>query len=151
MWATGYSAHFFRAPQSYSFRWSRDGSEVTGGTTSTLSADAVGNYQCRVTAANHAGSATQSSARHGIFKVGRLKLNRRRGIATLPVTVPAEGVLRLSGRGVATRISRKAGTVKLAIRATGRKSKRLTKRGRVKLKVLVAFTPVGGSPGSQQK
>lgn len=140
----------YRAPQSFSFQWSRDGA-VTGGTASTLSADAVGNYQCRVTATNHAGSAALSSARHGVFKVGRPKLNRRRGTATLPVTVPAEGVLRVSGRGVATRISRHAGTVKVAIRATGRKRTRLTTRGRVKLKVHIAFTPSGGSPGSQQR
>jgi hypothetical protein len=151
-WAPDLLGSFlYRAPQSFSYQWSRGESEVTGGIASTLSADTVGNYQCRVTAANHAGSATQSSARHGVFRVGRPKLNRRRGTATLPVTVPPEGVLRLSGRGVVTRISRKAGKVKLAIRAKGRKRKRLIKRGRVKLKVLVTFTPAGGSPGSQQR
>jgi hypothetical protein len=41
--------------------------------------------------------------------------------------------------------------VKLAIRPVGRKKNALTKRGRVKLKVVVAFTPAGGTPGSQQR
>jgi len=151
-WAPDLLASFlYRAPQSFSYQWSRDGSELTGGTASTLPADAVGNYQCRVTATNHAGSATQLSARHGIFKVGRPKLNRRRGTATLPATVPADGILKLVGRGVKTRISRRAGRVKLPIKPKGPKRKRLVRRGRVKIRAIVAFTPAGGSTGSQEK
>jgi hypothetical protein len=151
-WAADLLGSFlYRAPQSLSFQWSRDGTEVAAGAAATLSANAVGNYQCRVTAANHAGSASQTSVRHPVFKVGRPNLNRRRGTAMLPMTVPPEGVLKLPGRGVAPRISHRAGRVKLTIRAKGRKRKRLTKKGRVKLKVRLAFTPAGGSPGNQRK
>jgi hypothetical protein len=141
----------YRAPQSISYQWSRDGAAMAGGTASTVAAGGVGNYECRVSAANHAGSTTQMSARHGVFEVGRPRLNRHHGTAVLPVTVPSEGVLRLSGKGVAKRISHRAGTVKLAIRPKDRKKNALTKRGRVKLKVVVAFTPAGGTPGSQQR
>ena len=34
------------------------------------------------------------------FKIGKPKLNRRRGTATLPVTVPGPGTLGLRGDGV---------------------------------------------------
>jgi DNA invertase Pin-like site-specific DNA recombinase len=60
---------------------------------------------------------------------------------------------------VAKRISHQAGTVKLAIRqCAGRKKKKKkkkkkgsAKRGQIKLKVVVSFTPGGGSPGRQER
>jgi hypothetical protein len=125
---------------------------VAGGTSSTLVAGAVGNYQCHVTAGNQAGLApAQTSARHGVFAIGKAKLNRRKGTATLPVTVPPEGVLALSGKGVVAQSRNRAGTVKLSIKATGKSRKRLNKRGRVKLRLKVAFTPNGGAVGGQEK
>lgn len=42
--------------------WTRNGAIVSGTTSSTLVARVSGQYRCRVTATNHAGSASQTSA-----------------------------------------------------------------------------------------
>jgi DNA-binding beta-propeller fold protein YncE len=56
-------SNLYRAPQSFSYIWSLDGTQVPGATSSSLSPSAAGSYTCRVTAQNHAGSAaSQTSA-----------------------------------------------------------------------------------------
>jgi hypothetical protein len=61
-------AHFYRAPRSFSYQWSRDGTEISGATAAQLTATATpGSYRCEVTAANHAGSGVpQTSAPHEV-------------------------------------------------------------------------------------
>jgi hypothetical protein len=59
-------AHYYRAPQSFSYQWSRDGTDIVDATQSTLTANTAGDYRCRVTATNHAGSAAQTSEPYGI-------------------------------------------------------------------------------------
>lgn len=57
-WAADLLGAFLsRAPHSYGYRWSLDGSEVPGGTASTLNASTPGAYRCQVTASNAAGTA----------------------------------------------------------------------------------------------
>lgn len=57
------ASSLFRAPHTFAYRWTRNGSAVPGATQSTLMADPKGgDFQCQVTAENHAGSATQTSA-----------------------------------------------------------------------------------------
>jgi DNA-binding beta-propeller fold protein YncE len=61
----------YRAPASFGFQWSRDGTDLPGATGSTLTATVPSaNYQCRVTARNAAGSATASSGPHAVVAAG---------------------------------------------------------------------------------
>jgi hypothetical protein len=60
-------AHFYRAPRTFSYQWSRGGTDISGATAAQLTATAPGSYRCTVTAANHVGSgATQTSAAHAV-------------------------------------------------------------------------------------
>jgi hypothetical protein len=118
-----------------------------------------------VTAQNQAGSASQTSTPSGIFKIGRARLNRRRGTARLPVTVPGPGALTLTGKGVVSqRLPRGAraspalartisapGTYKLLVKTKAKRKKKLNNTGRVKVNVSVTYMPTGGTSGSQTK
>jgi Low-density lipoprotein receptor repeat class B len=59
-------ASYYRAPQSFAFQWSRDGTDLPGATQTTLTAGTAGDYRCRVTATNHAGSTAQTSDAHHV-------------------------------------------------------------------------------------
>jgi DNA-binding beta-propeller fold protein YncE len=50
------------APHSYTYAWTRDGQTIPGATTRTIVATSGGDYACQVTAQNHAGGTTQTSA-----------------------------------------------------------------------------------------
>jgi hypothetical protein len=96
------------------------------------------------------------------FSFGKVKHNKKKGTAILPVRIPGDGQLTLSGRGVkavaqasetrarsAKAVS--AGTVKLTIKSKGKVRRKLNRRGRAKVKVSVTFTPTGGDPNTRQK
>jgi DNA-binding beta-propeller fold protein YncE len=55
-------AFLYRAPRTFSYQWQLDGSDISGATASTYTFTLPGDYTCRVTASNHAGSASQTSA-----------------------------------------------------------------------------------------
>ena len=84
------------------------------------------------------------------FTLGKVKA-RKNGTATLRVTVPNPGQLRVAGKGVkgspAGAVAAKqvpAGTTKVVIRAKGKKRKLLARNGRVKVTPKISFTPTGG-------
>ena len=52
----------YRAPRTFTYSWTFNGSPLGGATAATLSASATGDYRCTVTAANFAGSTSQTSA-----------------------------------------------------------------------------------------
>ncbi|HWF36275.1 MAG TPA: beta-propeller fold lactonase family protein [Solirubrobacteraceae bacterium] len=52
----------YRAPRSFTYQWSLNGSAIPGATSSSYLAAAAGQYTCAVTATNRAGSAAQTSA-----------------------------------------------------------------------------------------
>ena len=52
----------YRAPQSFAFQWSVGGTDIAGASASSITASNGGDYSCRVTASNQAGSAAQTSA-----------------------------------------------------------------------------------------
>jgi hypothetical protein len=90
------------------------------------------------------------------FTLGDLKRNKRKGTATLTVTVPYPGELTGSGQGVkvagAAVISKTvpaAGPVNLKVRAKGRKKQKLNETGKVKVKPKITYTPRGGDPATQ--
>ena len=90
------------------------------------------------------------------LKFGKVILNKRKGTATLPVTVPGSGNLTVGGKGVvknrpglgsAAWLARQvaaAGTYKLKIKAKGRKKAKLFSTGKVKVKAVVRFKPTSG-------
>ena len=96
------------------------------------------------------------------FTIGSIRRNRRKGTARLNVTVPGPGALALSGKGVraqqasgrgplAAKTVSAAGTVKLLVKAKGRKRAQLNDTGRVKLKVSITYGPTGGTPETQKR
>jgi hypothetical protein len=59
-------AFLYRAPQSLAYQWSRDGVEIGGATETSYTAHVPGDYRCRVTATNEAGSTSQTSDPHAV-------------------------------------------------------------------------------------
>ena len=90
------------------------------------------------------------------ISLGTLTRNRKKGTATLTVTLPNPGELTGSAAGVTvsaggptTRKPVAAGTATLLIKATGKKKRKLKRKGRAKVKLVVTYTPTGGDPSSQ--
>lgn len=92
------------------------------------------------------------------FTLGKITRNRKKGTATLSVDVPNPGELVDTGRGVKRAGSSAAviakavtapGSVKLLIRANGKKKRKLNDTGKVKVNPKVTYTPTGGDPSTQ--
>jgi hypothetical protein len=107
------------------------------------------------------------------FTFGKLKLNKKKGTGALQVNVPGPGILTAVDAGssgaaktsTAASISKKkapaklikkasvtasaAGQVVLTLKPTGAGKKVLRKKQKLKFKVLVTFTPTGGTAASQ--
>lgn len=85
------------------------------------------------------------------FTFGKLKRNKRKGIAKLTVALPGKGTLALVGKGVkdAAATALAAGEAKLLVKARGKAAKRLRKRGKAKVGPEVTFTPTGGVANTQ--
>jgi hypothetical protein len=61
-WASDLLGGFlYRAPQSFAYQWTVNGTPIAGATASTVLASSPGDYRCEETASNHAGSTTQTS------------------------------------------------------------------------------------------
>ncbi len=58
------AALLYQAPQTFSYRWTRNGAPVAGATKPALVAKTAGSYVCFVTARNYSGAAVQKSAPH---------------------------------------------------------------------------------------
>jgi acid phosphatase type 7 len=85
------------------------------------------------------------------FRFGKLKRNRRRGTATLPVIVPNPGTVALYGKRVrkVQKGPRGAGSARLRIRLKPHAKRRLDPVARTKIKV--SYTPDGGDTNSKSK
>ena len=142
-----------------------DGATLTGSTVQRAFQSA-GSFTATATATDAAGnSATDTrtvtvndapvepSNASNSFKLGKPKLNKKRGTAKLPVTFPGPGTLVLTGKGVVrqTKTPKAAGTVKILVKAKGEKKRNLNANGKVKLKVKVTYTPTGGTANSKNK
>ncbi len=86
-------------------------------------------------------------------KFGRLKRNLAKGTAVLSTQVSGPGKLVLAGKGLAKSTARSHGveTVKLKLKANGKKLAKLQSAGAVSLKAKVTFTPAGGAPVTATK
>ncbi len=137
-------AFLYRAPLSTSVQWTRDGSDIPGATSADFSTSSVGNYRCRESATNRAGSASQLSSVAAFFKVGGAKLNKRKGTAKLSVELPPGGRLTASSGGMVKRATEAAGKRTILIKPIGREKARLGDTGRATIKVTLNFKPAGG-------
>ena len=88
------------------------------------------------------------------FRFGKVKLNKKKGTATVAVIVPGAGVVRLVGSKKvkkATKTAKRAGTVKLLLKAKGKALRSLKSNGKVKVQAKFTFAPTGGTPASRTK
>ena len=109
----------------------------------------------------HRSSRTSSRSRStpiiaSTFSVDAIRRNKKKGTATLTVTVAHAGELTGAGKGVkvanAAVISKTVsapGSVRLLIKAKGKKKKKLNSTGKVKVKPKITYTPTGGKPGTR--
>jgi hypothetical protein len=89
--------------------------------------------------------------------LGKTALNKKKGTATLNLTLPNPGDLTASGKGVKASsaghavVSKSvgAGPATLVIKAKGKQKQTLDATGKVTLKVAVKYTPTNGDPGTQ--
>jgi hypothetical protein len=88
---------------------------------------------------------------------GNVKLNKAKGTALLPVTVPGSGTLSIGGKGLVhkrpglaravgklLKVVPQAGTYKLKVKAKGAKKSKLFDAGKVKVKAAITFKPSSG-------
>jgi hypothetical protein len=94
------------------------------------------------------------------FTLGKKKRNKKKGTATIEVTVPGPGELTLKGKHLkpqrpsshgraAAKTVAAAGTVKLKIIPKGKAKKKLKKKGKAKVKATITYTPTGGLAATQ--
>jgi hypothetical protein len=84
------------------------------------------------------------------FTVKSIARNKKKGKATLTLTVPNPGQITVSGQGVkSATVVAALGDSTVLIAATGKKLKKLRSTGKVTVNATLTFTPTGGDPGSQ--
>lgn len=146
----------YRAPQSFSYQWFRNGKPIAGATAATTVASKVGAYTCDVTATNFAGSETWTSplefSLNATIAFKKVTFNRKKGTATLRVAVTGSGRLDVYGKGVAN-AQRKhaAGTATITIRTSGKARIKLKNTGKARVKATISYTPEGGKAIKRRK
>lgn len=111
-----------------------------------------GVYDVTLTATTAQGGSVSQVAKLRVTKaklgLGKVKLNKANGTATLFVKVPAAGTLTVSGKGVAKakRQAKAAKTLKVPVKARGKAKALLGEDGKAKIKAKVTFKPTGAAP-----
>jgi hypothetical protein len=153
---------FFRAPGRFTFQWRRDGVAVAGATQATFTPSEAGQYTCRVTASNPAGSSVQTSAPRSVtgpeppppdptpaIRVIGLERDRAAGTATLTVEANVAGGMWLAKTNKVKRTATvdlsAAGSAELEVIPRNRAAGKLRRTGRLKVNPQVRFGPrIGG-------
>jgi hypothetical protein len=116
-----------------------------------------GTYDVTLTGTASGGAATSAVAKLQVVEptigVGRPKLNRKKGTALLPVTVPDGGILTLKGRALRSLQRRPPGaqTLRIPIKARGKAKDRLARTGMVRVFAQLEYRPVPGVPVTARK
>ncbi len=75
--------------------------------------------------------------------------NKSKGTATIAANVPNPGELTgVGGGGISKKVGA-PGKVRLLIKATGKKKRKLNSNGKVKVRPEITYTPTGGSPNTR--
>lgn len=87
------------------------------------------------------------------FRLGKPKLNKKKGTARLSARIPGPGRLVLAGKAVKRQVKHvpRAGRVTLTVKAKGKAARQLRRRGVARIRVKVTFTPTGGKPRAKAK
>jgi hypothetical protein len=89
------------------------------------------------------------------LKLGKLKKNKKKGTATLTVTLPqpSAGTLVLNGSGLKKQTKAVAGeaSIKLTVATKGGAAKSLRKKGKRKVKLEVTYTPTGNTAATKSR
>lgn len=98
-------------------------------------------------------SAKTVTASFTFYRFGKVKRNKKKGIARLIVRVGTPGNLVVSGKKVKkrTRAAKEAGKVTIPILAKGKALKTLKRTGKVKVGFRFAYTPTGGATSVQSR
>jgi hypothetical protein len=82
------------------------------------------------------------------FSLGNAILNKGRGTAKLPVTVPGPGEVSVAGKRLRPRrrTAKEAGTVKLKLVGSPRTVRKLKDKGKARVGAKITFDPTGGQP-----
>ncbi len=154
-------AFLYRAPRSFAYQWLLDGADVPGANKATFTPVESGSYACRVTASNHAGSGSQTSAAHPVVLAselgfGDVKRLKRKGKARIEVEVPFAGVVELAGSGNGSAGSASAakvkprrksadapGVVKMNVAPQGTTKQKLRRKGKATVRVEATFSSDG--------
>jgi hypothetical protein len=97
------------------------------------------------------------NAVNNAFTVDGITRNKKRGTATVTVTLPHPGELIASGNGVTASSTGRAvisksvgvGQAQLFVKAQGKKKRKLKRKGKAKLSLAITYTPTGGSANTQ--
>jgi hypothetical protein len=97
------------------------------------------------------------NAVNNAFTVDGITRNKKRGTATITVTLPHPGELIASGNGATASsaglavISKSVGVgqAQLFVKAQGKKKRKLKRKGKAKLSLAITYTPTGGSANTQ--
>jgi len=92
------------------------------------------------------------------FTLGRVTHNKKKGTATVTVSIPNTGELAGSGKGVKVASASVAqtakavapGTATVKIKAKGKQLRKLNSTGKVTVKPTISYTPAGGTASSQK-
>ncbi len=159
-WANLPEASLYRAPRTFSYQWRKDGADIPGATEPAFTPSEPGEYTCRVTATNQAGSTAQTSPARTVsepeppppggpsLEITDVERNEQKGNAKLTVEFDPSGSLRVDKtnkvRGTDAVDVEGPGTAKLKIYARGKARKRLARHGHVTVNPRVLFdSPVG--------
>jgi len=137
-------ARLYQAPTSVALAWTKDGADL-GPVAGALRANRVGNYRCRATGTNVAGSTAATSGAVAIFATGKVQANKKKGTARLTVRLPAEpGRLVLAGKGFKAVAKRASGKTTVLIKPKGAKKAKLAEQGSLRAVVKLTYTPPDG-------
>jgi hypothetical protein len=134
-WASDQVASFlYRAPRTLAYQWTVDGIDISGATASKYTPTVTGDYTCRVTASNVAGSAAQTSNPQAITSAQLPLMPLPLPISTSPPAQPGPGAPSLSALHVSPGTFATAGrvvggrcvTVRRSNRGRGRCTRALT-------------------------
>jgi hypothetical protein len=109
-----------------------------------------GTYDVTITAKTAGGASVSQTAKLTVtqprIKLGKVKLNRAKGTATLSVGVPSAGTLTVAGKGIvkAKKTAREAKTLKILVKAKGKAKAKLEELGNSKVKAKISFKPASG-------
>jgi methionine-rich copper-binding protein CopC len=117
----------------------------------------VGTYQVTLTAATAQGGVVTGTANLKVtkptLKLGKAKLNKKKGTAKLSAKISGAGTVTLSGKGIVSTKgkAKKAKTLKLTVKPKGKTKTQLGKTGAAKVKVKVTFKPSSGISVTKKK